>query len=151
MKAILLSSELKADAAEVWRHASVMPGVNYELMPLVRMTYPHNAGSLDGSQFSLGETAFTSTLMLGGVLPFDLHYLRLVSVEPGRGFHEHSSSLMHTEWMHKRTIEPLPGGGCRVTDEVDFAPRAGFLKPLLRPVIAAVFRSRHRRLRQHFG
>ena len=148
---IVQFSDLKAVAAEVWRHASGMPGVNYELMPLVRMTYSEDAGTLDGSRFPLGETAFTSTLLLGGLLPFDLHYLRLVSVEPGRGFHEHSSSLMHTDWIHKRSIEPLPGGGCRLTDEVDFTPRISVLKPLLRPVVAAVFRWRHRRLRQRFG
>jgi len=149
--AIALSSELKADAAEVWRHASSMPGVNYELMPLVRMTYPQDAGSLDGSRFVLGETAFASTLLLGGLLPFDLHFLRLVSVEPGRGFEERSSSLMHAEWNHKRAIDSLPNGGCHITDEVDFTPRIGYLKPLLRPIIAAVFRWRHRRLRQRFG
>jgi len=115
------------------------------------MTYPQDSHSLDGSRFALGDTAFTSTLLLGGFLPFDRHYLRLMSIEPGRGFHEHSSSLMHTDWIHRRTIEPLPGGGCRITDEVDFTPRMGFLKPLLRPIIAAVFRWRHRRLRQRFG
>ncbi|MBI1320751.1 MAG: hypothetical protein GC168_17645 [Candidatus Hydrogenedens sp.] len=148
---IELASDLAADGAAVWQHAGSMPGVNQELMPLVRMTYPAGAESLEGIDVPLGETLFSSVLLLGGVLPFDVHFLRLLSVESGRGFDEHSSSLMHSDWLHTRTLESLPGGGCRVRDAVDFMPRLPFLKPLLVPVVRAVFRWRHRRLRKKFG
>ncbi len=87
-------------------------------------------------------------MLLFGVLPFDYDDLTLVSVEPGRGFHERSSMLSMRVWEHKRTIEPAGEMACVVRDRLGFEPRL----PLpLGFVVRALFRHRHRRLARRFG
>jgi ligand-binding SRPBCC domain-containing protein len=54
-------------------------------------------------------------------------------------------------WGHERTIEPLDGGGCALSDRIAWEPRLPLPGTLLRPLIALVFRPRHRRLRHRFG
>jgi len=39
-----ITSELPASPEAAWRHATNMRGVNRELWPLVRMTYPRRCG-----------------------------------------------------------------------------------------------------------
>jgi ligand-binding SRPBCC domain-containing protein len=144
-------STLAAPPSAVLARALTMPGVNAELAPLVRMTYPPEAEVLDVTRVPLGKVAFRSVLLLFGVLPVDLHALVLVHVDPARGFHECSHSLLQRYWEHERTVEPGERGGCVVTDRVDFAPRLHGVGWLLRPVMRAVFRHRHRRLAAAFG
>ena len=85
-----------------------------------------------------------------GVLPFDYDDLRLVAIEPGRGFHEDSTMLSQRRWVHRRDLEPV-AGGTRVRDRIEFEPRLPCGGPLVRVVFRAVFRHRHRRLATHFG
>ncbi len=54
-------------------------------------------------------------------------------------------------WEHERTLEPDGASACRVTDRVLFEPRLPVPGALMRPVLLAVFRHRHRRLRRRFG
>lgn len=56
------------------------------------------------------------------------------------------------QWIHDRTVEAGPDGQTQVTDVITFSPRLGFLLsgPLMRRVLAAFFRHRHRRLHAHF-
>ena len=54
-------------------------------------------------------------------------------------------------WEHERTLEPLPAGGARVSDRVEFVPRIRLTARLHRAVIRALFAHRHRRLRARFG
>ena len=75
----------------------------------------------------------------------------LERIEPGRGFLERSTMLSQRLWEHERTIEPVAGGGCTIADRVAWEPRLPLPGRLLRPLFAAVFRHRHRRLRRHFG
>jgi ligand-binding SRPBCC domain-containing protein len=145
-----VESHLTASAEVVWARVSTMAGVNDELMPVVRMTYPPEGESLDVSSMPIGEVAFRSWILLFGFLPIDRHALRLLRVEPGRGFLESSTSWNQRTWIHERTIESEPGG-CRIADRVEFEPRLGLLGPLLQPIFRAVFRHRHARLRAHFG
>ena len=51
----------------------------------------------------LGERLFRSWILLFGVLPIDYDDITLVSIEPGRGFHERSSMLSMRVWEHERT------------------------------------------------
>ena len=151
MPSFAVRSTLAAPPSAVLARALTMPGVNAELMPLVRMTHPAEAAVLDVARVPLGQVAFRSVLLLFGVLPIDVHALTLVRLDPTRGFLERSQSLLQRVWEHERTVEPGPRGGCVVTDRVRFAPRLPGVGWLLLPVMRAVFRHRHRRLAAAFG
>jgi ligand-binding SRPBCC domain-containing protein len=142
---IVERSLLPVPPERAWAHATSMAGVNAELRPLVRMTVPGRARRLSIADAPVGERAFTSVILLGGVLPVDLHALCLEAVEE-RAFHERSRSLMWREWRHHRTVEAAPGG-CAVTDRVAFSGRLPRSERLAEPVVRLVFRHRHRRLR----
>lgn len=142
---LTLSTPLAAPVATVWAQVSTLAGVNRELWPVV-MTAPRDA-RID-ARTPLGTVAFRSLLLWGGVIPMDLHWLRMESVRPGQGFQEASWSLSEREWRHRRTLTETPEG-CRVEDEVGFTPR--FAGPLLRGIVQATFERRHRRLSGWFG
>jgi ligand-binding SRPBCC domain-containing protein len=145
-----VSSRLAAPRGAVWERVSSMEGVNDELAPLVRMTYPATVADLGEADVPLGERLFRSWLLLFGVVPFDYDDLVLVRVEAGRGFLERSSMLSQRVWEHERTLEDAPGG-CLVTDRIRYEPRLPGLGRLLRPLLRRFFAHRHRRLRRRFG
>lgn len=150
MKSVVVESRLAAAPEVVWARVATMAGVNRELMPAARMTFPAKFDRLDTADVPLGEVLFRSWVLLGGVLPYDRHALRLIELDPGRGFHEESTSWAQRRWTHIRSLAPVDGGTL-IRDEVLFQPRLSFLAPLLRPIIAGVFRHRHRVLRRDFG
>jgi ligand-binding SRPBCC domain-containing protein len=145
-----VSSVVPATPERVWERVTTFEGVNDELMPIVGMTAPAAMRRIDPATVPIGRPWFRSWILLFGVLPFDWDHLRLVSVEPGRGFHEDSTMLSQRRWVHERRLDPVEGG-CRVTDRIAFEPRLEFLGALLRPVFEAVFRHRHRRLARYFA
>jgi ligand-binding SRPBCC domain-containing protein len=147
--AIQVSSTLSATASEVWKQVSTMRGVNHELMPLVRMTAPAASVSVPFTALPTQRAAFSSWLLLFGILPFDLHRLRLDEVWEG-GFHENSTSLVHRVWRHDRSVK-AEETGCTVTDVVQFEPRIPLLGYVLLPVVRHIFQHRHRRLKAMFG
>jgi ligand-binding SRPBCC domain-containing protein len=144
------TSTLAAPPAAVWQRIASMEGINHELGPWLRMTSPRGT-ELSVDQVPLGRRWFRSWVLLGGVIPFDYDDLCVERLEPGRGFLERSSMLSAGVWEHERTLEPLAGGGTRLTDRVAFEPRVAVIRRLHRAVIAATFRHRHRRLRAWFG
>ena len=147
---MVVSSELAAPVSEVWSHVASLEGVNHELGPWFRMTAP--AGTeLSPATVPLGQPWFRSWLLLLGVLPVDYDALCIERIEAERGFLERSSMLSARVWEHERTLEPLPGGGTRVSDRVEFVPRIRLTARLHRAVIRALFAHRHRRLRARFG
>ncbi len=144
---VTVTTRVAAPPERVWAHARTMEGVNAELRPFVRMTVPRAARGLAIDDAPLGEVVFRSELPAGGVLPFDRHALRLVRVDdraPRFGFLEQSTSTLQRRWEHERTIAG-DGAGSLVTDRVVVEPRVGPAR-LVRPVVAALFRHRHRRL-----
>ena len=144
-----IASVLDAPPPEVWERVTSADGINHELMPLLRMTVPRNARTLDAATIPIGREAFRSWVFLFGVIPFDYDDLTLVRLDPGKGFLERSTMLSQRTWEHERTLEPV-GEGTRVTDRLRFEPR--FPPGLLhRAFVARVFRHRHRRLRRYFG
>jgi hypothetical protein len=144
-----VSSLVPATPAVVWERVSTLEGVNHELGPLLRMTAP--AGTrIDPATVPLGERWFRSRLLLFGLLPVDYDDLTLVSIEPGRGFHERSAMRSMRIWEHRRTLSEAPGGTL-VTDALSFVPRLPLACGLQRALVAATFRRRHRRLRAWFG
>ncbi len=147
---IVETSDLAVSVDQLWRHMTSMDGVNYELMPIVRMSFPAHWQRLDAHSLPSGTVLFHSTIMLLGVLPIDRHALALLTMTPHTGFLEHSTSLFNRAWVHERMLEPVDGG-TRITDRVGFRCRLAGLEPLLRPVIQSIFRHRYKRLRHRFG
>ena len=141
---------LRARSDEVWRHASSFAGVNRELWPLARMTYPRAMARLMPGRVPLARKAFRSWILLLGVIPVDFDDLTLVELAPGRGFYEVSRLLTMREWRHRRTINPN-GSGCTVIDEIAIQPRWRWLGPILARVYSLAFRLRHSRLKRIFG
>lgn len=146
---IVASSRLAASPETLWRHAVSPSGINRELRPLLRMTFPVDATDIVSAARS-GDRPLRSWLLLGGLVPVEYDDLVLVEVEPGRRFLERSSLWTQREWEHERTLEPVPDG-CRLTDRVRFVPRLPGLVGLYRPLFQAVFRWRHHNLRRLFG
>jgi hypothetical protein len=145
-----VGSRLRADPALVWERAISAEGVNDELAPLLRMTVPRGLADFGIDDVEPGRPLGRSWVLLFGFVPFDYDEICLQRVEPGRGFLERSRMLSQRMWEHERTIEPL-AGGCELTDRVAWEPRLPLPGALLRPLVAAVFRHRHRRLRRRFG
>ena len=147
---VITVSEVAAEPGAVWDRIASMDGINHELGPWMRMTSPRGA-VLSVDQVPLGRRWFRSWVLLFGVIPFDYDDLCVERLEPGRGFLERSTMLSARTWEHERTLEPLTGGGTRVTDRVAWVPRMRGIGRLHRATIAAIFRHRHRRLRSWFG
>ena len=143
-----LCSELQAPADRVWAQVSTLEGVNRELGPWVRMSVPAALRGKHLGDAPVGDVAFTSTLLALGIIPFDRHRLRLAEAGAGH-FLERSSSLLQRVWEHERWVEATRAG-CRVRDRLWVDPR-GAPDALVRAMVGALFRWRHRRLRQMFG
>ena len=151
MRELVRSSDLAATPAQLWAHAVDPVGINAELRPLLRMTFPAAAAAKDIiSTAPTGRTLFRSWILLGGIVPVEYDDLCLVEVEPGRRFLERSRLLSQRVWQHERIIEPVGDGG-RITDVVSFEPRVSLLAPLHAAVFGLVFTLRHRNLRRIFG
>ncbi len=146
-----VASHLAAPRAQVWSEVATMAGVNDELAPWVRMTFPADRTQLDDRPVVAGEVVLRSTLLAGGVVPFDRHRLAFESVTPGVGFVEESTSLLQRRWRHERTLSDAEDGGCVVVDRIVARPRLALAAPLVRRLVAATFRHRHRRLQARHG
>jgi len=145
-----ISSLLRASPEDVWAAVSSMRGVNDELGPLLRMTYPRGMERLDAQPVPLGRKLFRSWLLLFGVLPIDYDDLVLTRLDPARGFREESTLLSQRVWIHERTITPTPSG-CELVDRLEAEPRAELLAAPSRAIVRALFRHRHKKLRARFG
>ena len=145
----VVSSVLSAEPERLWRHAVSPAGVNRELRPLLRMTFPAAGSDLTAS-WRPGKRLYRSWLLLGGLLPVEYDDVVFEEVEPGRRFLERSSLLSQRVWEHERSIEPAARGS-RLTDRVRFEPRARWLGAVQAPLFRTVFRLRHRNLRRLFG
>jgi len=144
---IEVSSEVEAAPQAVWARVIDPAGINDELRPLMRMTVPRGLpdfGLDDPEPGHIGR----SWVLLCGLIPFDYDDITVVRLEPGRGFLERSSMLSQRLWEHERALEPLGEGRCRVTDRVAWEPRLPLPGASLRPLVGAIFRHRHRRLRR---
>jgi hypothetical protein len=145
-----IASSLPAAPAAVWERAMSAEGINAELGPLLRMTVPRGLDSLDLHDLEPGPLG-RSWLLLFGVIPIDYDEIGLARIEPGRGFLERSTMLSMRLWEHERTIEAGEEGGATIVDRLAWEPRLPLPGRLLRPLIAVLFRHRHKRLRRHFG
>jgi hypothetical protein len=126
-----------------------MQNVNYELMPIVRMTFPANKATINGQQVPMHTPSFTSILLLFGFIPIDLHHLTFDKIIEGECYYENSTTLTHKFWKHTRILTVVDNG-TMVNDEVTFQPRVPLLGYLLLPLYKATFNHRHRRLSAFF-
>jgi len=142
-------SRLAAPPSAILRSVLTMAGVNSELMPLVRMTYPAEYRNSVLNAAAAGRVVFNSWILLFGVLPVDRHALRFERVLPN-GFDERSTSWLQRYWVHRRRVESR-GPGAAVVDDLEFRPRLGWFTPLLRLFIRWMFQHRHEQLRRRYG
>lgn len=149
MPAIHIQSELNSGPTRLAAELLSLNGVNYELMPLVKMTAPRAWRQRPVPEWPASDYLFSSVILLFGIIPVDLHRFGLLNTDK-QGFSEVSTSLVMQTWRHERIIEKT-GGGARVTDRVEFQPRLALLAAVLRPIYRRVFEHRHRRLRQRYG
>lgn len=140
-----IQSKVNADKQALWQHVTQMQNVNYELLPVVRMTYPADRAALNGVDVPLHTPLFTSVLLLFSILPIDLHHLAFDRIDKCNAFYEHSTTLTHTYWKHTRTLIATTGGTI-VKDEVTFQPRLPLLGYIFLPIYKQVFAHRHSRL-----
>jgi ligand-binding SRPBCC domain-containing protein len=145
-----ISSALAAEPLRLWAHATDLEGVNRELWPLARMTYPPGMRRLEPGQIVPGGRLFRSWIFAFGFLPIDYDDLAVEQIDPPRYFLERSTMLTQKVWIHERTIEPVAGGS-RISDQVQFVPRIGWLGPVHLLVFRMTFRLRHRNLRRMFS
>ena len=130
---------------------STMKGVNAELRPFVRMTYPHLAEELSEAAIVPGNMLFRSWLLAGSVIPIDRHDLSLERVIDGESFDEESTSVLQRRWRHERRVTDTPEGGCIVQDDLVIVPRVALTRPMVARTVRFLFDHRHRVLRQRFG
>lgn len=149
MQRFTLSSDLSISPHKFWSGMS-MSAVNSELAPLIHMTSPSKWKHSPLADWSTGRVLFRSIILLFGVLPVDVHHLRLDHIYPGRGFLERSSSWTNSLWQHERTTTET-NFGCIVTDTVSIQGRIPFVESLLLPIYRVVFRHRHSRLKALYG
>ena len=150
MNEVTIASRLAATSEVLWEHLSSLEGVNRELWPVCRMTYPRWAPRFTPETVAPGKTMFRSWMLLFGFLPFDYDDLCLVRLDPGRGLLERSSLASQKVWEHERTLTPCEGG-CELRDRLRFEPRLAWLAAPSRLIVRLLFAHRHRRLRVIFG
>jgi len=143
-------SALAAHPAAVWAHAISPAGVNAELAPFLRMTFPPGIADLATVATPLGRPLFRSRLRLFGLVPVEWDDLAFAALEPGRRFLERSTLRTQRSWEHERVVT-RDGDGTRLTDRLRFVPRVASFGPLHWAAFRTVFAWRHRRLRRRFG
>lgn len=153
---LTFSTALAAPAAHVWAAVTSVAGINGELLPLVRMTFPPRFEELARDDVPPGQVVGRCWLLAGGVLPFDRHALAFESFrdEPGPlgyGFVEESSSWVQRRWRHERAVVPRGPERCEVTDRLTVEPRLAATAPLVERLVRRVFAHRHRRLVDRWG
>lgn len=143
--AIDISTPLPQPPEEIWAAVATPKGVNAELMPLVRMSFPSDLKDL--RQAPIGERVADCWLYAFGFIPFERHTLLFADIAPS-GFVETSLGLLqYWYWMHERTVRPSEDGGCIVRDIVRVDAKFAFLDGITQAITAFVFCHRHKRLK----
>jgi ligand-binding SRPBCC domain-containing protein len=150
MQGFQIQSELATPADTVWASITSPAGINYELMPLMRMTMPEGLGGATLDDVPLRNLLGRSWILLGGLIPVEYDDLTITERGPGHRFFEQSRMLTQKQWWHERFVEPLPGG-CRVVDRLHWQGRVAPFGRLYAAIVPRLFRHRHQRLRTRFG
>jgi ligand-binding SRPBCC domain-containing protein len=144
---VTFESRIPRSAAELWRWSTSAHGVQAEMAPVLKMTFPDGMHHIPQDQESLGKPLGNCRFLLFGLVPVDLSRLTFVEMEPGRRFVEQSPLLSMKSWRHERLIEPSEEGA-RVVDTLEFTPRmAGGVVAWF---VSRFFAHRHAMLRRQF-
>jgi len=146
---IEISSRLPLDADSLWARVATPEGVNTELMPLVRMTFPKGVAFLELRPDQLRRPLLVSWLLAFGFVPFDRHVLTFDRVGQ-RSFFERSHSILQRKWDHDRAVVP-DGGHSILSDRVEVIPRIWLFSMPTRWLVRRIFEHRHARLRSLYG
>lgn len=151
-----ITSRLAAPAERVWKAAVSADGINHELAPWLRMTIPR--GLERGTTVAdapLGVPLGRSWLLLGRVLPVEYDDLCLAERGPGMRFIERSRLGSARSWRHEREIVALGPEACELTDRLELELRTTLRAiggaMVAERIVRALFRHRHRRLRESWG
>ena len=144
---LIFHSELRASRDRVWAWITSVEGISRELWPILKMTAPRNARSIQDVLIEPGKPLFRSWILLFGVLPVDRSDLTLLQLEEGTGFVEESPMLSMSLWRHERSLA-TNGEGTILKDMLTFKPRLA--TPLMKWFIQTVFTHRHVVLRRQF-
>lgn len=143
-------TEVKASPEEVWEHASTMAGVNMELSPIIRMTYPQRCASLNAESMNKKNGYVTSWILLFGLIPVDRWVMHFVEFGPRFRFLERSKVCSMKFWEHERNIVGC-NGGALIIDRIRFIPIMKPLAPIVARMMRTVFINRHRNLKKIFN
>lgn len=144
-------SDLAAPPDQVWPRVTSQEGLDHEFAPWLRMRFPAALGASSIDDLPVGQPVGRAWMLLGGILPVEYDDLCLVEVVSGSHFLERSTLGSARSWQHERRLEPLPGGGTRLTDTLVVEPRLRATAGISRAVVRRVFEHRHRRLRQWYA
>jgi len=146
---VTFESRIPRSANELWRWSTSARGVQTEMAPLLKMTFPDGMRRIPQDQGSLGKPLGNCRFLLFGFVPVDLSRLTFVEMEPGRRFVEQSPLLSMKLWRHERLIEPCGDGeGARVVDTLEFTPRMA--SGIVAWFVSRFFLHRHAMLRRQF-
>lgn len=148
------SSIVAAPPAEVWRVVTSPEGINFELMPVMRMTVPRQLKGKAIHEMALREKIGRSWFFLLGVLPIDFDDITIAELEDGRRFLERSTMMSMSAWEHERTLAAC-SGGTEVHDRIMFRmrPPLGWVPgahAVIGTLLGWLFEHRHRRLARWF-
>mgnify|MGYP001461501791 CR=1 FL=1 len=143
-------SQLSVEKKVLIEHAFSMRGVNAELFPWMRLTYPKGPDALKENIKPPGRFLFKSWFLFLCFIPIDYNSFFFKFISQEGHFHESSSSLTHKNWCHIRKIS-VSEGGSLLQDELEITPRVKMLSPLIRFFAQRLFLHRHNILRKKFN
>jgi ligand-binding SRPBCC domain-containing protein len=147
-------SVVAAPPSEVWDVVTSPAGINFELMPVMRMTVPRQLRGKAIHEMPLREKIGRSWFFLLGFIPIDFDDITIAEREDGRRFLEKSTMMSMSAWEHERTLTPCEGGS-EVSDRITFQmrPPLGWIPgahAVLGFCLRWLFGHRHRRLARWF-
>lgn len=152
---VMHETRLAGRPADVWVAVTTQEGVNYEMRPFIRMTFPASYKGKSIDDLPVGVKVGRCWLLLLSLIPIDFDDLVIAELGPGYRFLERSTMLSMARWQHEREIT-AEGSGSLVTDRLTFELRTRLRQlplsdSLFRAIVTSFFRHRHRRLRKRFG
>ena len=142
-----IKTTVPASAKEVWAWSTSIKGIEAEMWPVLKITFPKGMTHID-EDTTLDKSLGRCRFLLLGIFPIDMSKLTFVELVPGRRFVEQSPLLSMRSWRHERIVTPT-AGGTLVTDNLTFKPRmAG---PLVGWFVKLFFEHRHAVLAKSFA
>lgn len=144
---LTFTTEIPASPAEVWSWSTSIKGIQAEMWPVLKITFPKGLNNID-KDTALGKPLCRCHFLLLGIFPMDMSKLTFVEFVPGHRFVEQSPLFSMRMWRHERVVTPA-GNGARVTDNLEFSPR--FASPLVAWFVKKFFEHRHAVIARRFA